>query len=285
MTNAGFFAQLYYFFYLKKGWGFIFLAVLAAIFKSLDYCFTNQSRKEVLIELMSREIYHTFSDKGAKVRCTLFVPSCCLISACRIFYFCIIKCFIKHYQKGLLGHYFKECLAICFFTHQKVLFVYARYGNPHKNGSSAHFRVPREENEINGFCPEVWYKNTMIVKKLPSIQKHFEEIRGAKQLEELGNKKNDVKKYMERGNIKSFNKLREFHRLSNHFWGTPLYIDSEDTPAAILVFDFEEKEKHAILTSEATDKEKAQKPLDPLNSQLVHFSNQINTVLKAKVWG
>ena len=68
---------------------------------------------------------------------------------------------------------------------------------------------------------------------MPDITKINLDI--AKTIDDLGDDKDIISEYIEKGKVNSFKKLKTFHRYPQHLYASPIFKDSE--PFGVIVFD------------------------------------------------
>lgn len=141
-----------------------------------------------------------------------------------------------------LGHFInRKCLIYrlkcCPIMNQRYLVVYARVGNPNPNTRSTIYKIPTNNSEINGIVPLAAYNGGIVSVHTPKLD--AEEIVEFKKITDINSRKlkKSVEKYMEKGAIKDFGRLKMIRRFSRNIWASTLFINANKGVSHVIVFD------------------------------------------------
>lgn len=120
----------------------------------------------------------------------------------------------------------------------KYLVIHSRFGVPNENYRSTVFKVTNDEKDADSFIQYTYHSGQIESASLPNI--YDIDLKKCRKLEDVArNKKSDVKKYMEKSKLKSFESLRILGRRTPYIAAIPLFLKkkSMNYPTHIIMFD------------------------------------------------
>jgi hypothetical protein len=193
---------------------------------------THKKNKVRLRAILNHILFEKFEGDLEHTRITIFK----IESGYKFIFIYIWKCFIinliKHIKRRILFSHIK----LMPNPFREYLVIHVRRSQPYENGTSSFFPVANSDKEVCGVASYSLFKGKSHSANSDSISDI--DLKPFKSLDDITNGKTRgrVKRYMAANKIKNFNRLKCFHRLSNHFWANPIY-DEQEHPWGVVVID------------------------------------------------
>lgn len=229
----------------------VFLFFVPSII-ALHWCerhrFQDLRRKKVE-EILLEDLNAIFGQIPIKKRSTIFLPCGKLRVLSHLAWFCLLRNFCAHFNRGLLGFYFLEFCRILGRSGRSYLTIFARSGQVN-NKSSTYFLAPNYDKEVDGIVPYVWLDQRQYFAFFPSVA-DFSSPPYPKRLSEISSKslKRKMKNYLQDGKFRAsrdkdpdLRKIWAIHWHASNVWATPIQRDDSPNPIGILVMECDSTE-------------------------------------------
>lgn len=209
----------------------MWLVVVVAILRFINYCVAKKEIDNVITSVLDEVLSSVYDKDKEHYRATIFKPQVAITFLIPYLYV-TFKFWKKHKNKGVLRGQIVEALKLISF--RNILTISHRRGLPYPNGTTTFFEVVERVGDANGVVSRVFTTGTNYEVELPNINNiNLDDINSEDELSR--NKKTLIKRYMNKGHIKPFSKLKQIHRRSTNIWATAITSLDEKTCGVFVI--------------------------------------------------